>query len=174
MLAHHLLLASLLFSCRHGAPPGGGSGDAGLGSPPPVLDAADVLSAPESLLTQLCVRLELPFVFAGVPGAPAGSGLGDVWLRTTARVAATDDLRSAVQWADIISCATLATDPLILGEWLLPGQHLDLVGSFTAGMREADMQALQRAIPRAKQHWLATKTASHVRWHTSSTSSTPT
>lgn len=60
-------------------------------------------------------------------------------------VEATDDLRSAVQWSDIISCATLATDPLILGEWLLPGQHLDLVGSFTAAMREADTQALQRA-----------------------------
>jgi ornithine cyclodeaminase len=61
------------------------------------------------------------------------------------RVEATDDLRSAVQWADIISCATLATAPLILGEWLVPGQHLDLVGSFKAGMREADTHALQRA-----------------------------
>lgn len=60
-------------------------------------------------------------------------------------VEVTDDLRSAVQSADIISCATLATDPLILGEWLLPGQHLDLVGSFNAAMREADTQALQRA-----------------------------
>lgn len=57
----------------------------------------------------------------------------------------TDDLRSSVQWADIISCATMATDPLIRGEWLLPGQHLDLVGSFTKDMREADTQALQRA-----------------------------
>ncbi len=61
------------------------------------------------------------------------------------RIEATDDLRSAVQWADIISCATLATDPLVLGDWLLPGQHLDLVGSFTTGMREADAHALQRA-----------------------------
>ena len=60
-------------------------------------------------------------------------------------IEATDDLRSAVQWADIISCATLATEPLIHGEWLLPGQHVDLVGAFTADMREADTAAIRRA-----------------------------
>ena len=56
-----------------------------------------------------------------------------------------DDLQSAVRWADIISCATLATDPVIKGDWLQAGQHLDLIGSFKAGMREADDTALQRA-----------------------------
>ena len=40
--------------------------------------------------------------------------------------------------ADIVSCATLATAPLIRGEWLRPGTHLDLIGSFTPEMREAD------------------------------------
>jgi len=50
-----------------------------LGSPPPVLDAADVLSAPESLLTQLCVRLELPFDDRMLTW-PAGSRESDgVW-----------------------------------------------------------------------------------------------
>ncbi|MGH8223777.1 MAG: ornithine cyclodeaminase family protein, partial [Woeseiaceae bacterium] len=38
------------------------------------------------------------------------------------------ELQAAVGRADIISCATLATDPLIMGSWLGPGQHLDLVG----------------------------------------------
>ncbi len=61
------------------------------------------------------------------------------------RIEATDDLRSAAQWADIISCATLATEPLIQGDWLHAGQHLELVGSFKAGMREADAAALQRS-----------------------------
>ena len=56
-----------------------------------------------------------------------------------------DDLESAVQAADIVSCATLATEPLVQGEWLRPGQHLDLVGAFTFGMREADDEALRRA-----------------------------
>lgn len=54
------------------------------------------------------------------------------------------DLPSAVAEADIVSCATLATDPVIQGEWLQPGVHLDLVGSFTPYMREADDTAVQR------------------------------
>jgi len=55
------------------------------------------------------------------------------------------DLAAAVRWADIISCATLAETPLIQGVWLRPGQHLDLIGSFTPAMREADDDALARA-----------------------------
>ena len=51
---------------------------------------------------------------------------------------ATDDLESAVRDADIVSCATLATAPLIRGGWLRAGSHLDLIGSFTPSMREAD------------------------------------
>lgn len=54
------------------------------------------------------------------------------------------DLADAVGWADIISCATMSQEPLIRGEWLRPGAHLDLVGAFTATMREADDAAVQR------------------------------
>ena len=53
-----------------------------------------------------------------------------------ARVAA--DLAPAVAAADVISCATLATEPLVQGAWLRPGSHLDLIGGFTPQMREAD------------------------------------
>ena len=58
--------------------------------------------------------------------------------------AARTDLEAAVGEADVISCATLSTTPLIRGDWLKPGQHLDLVGSFTSDMREADDRALAR------------------------------
>ena len=61
------------------------------------------------------------------------------------RAEATDDLCQAVQHADVVSCATLATQPLIRGEWLRPGTHLDLIGSFTPEMREADAQCVARA-----------------------------
>jgi len=54
-------------------------------------------------------------------------------------------LRTAVEAADIVSCATLAAEPLVNGAWLRPGAHLDLVGSFTPAMREADDEALRRA-----------------------------
>lgn len=54
------------------------------------------------------------------------------------------DLEAAVGAADVISCATLSEQPLIRGAWLRPGQHLDLIGSFTRAMREADDEAMAR------------------------------
>ena len=73
-----------------------------------------------------------------------------VWARTKAKaeglgVRVVDDLEAAVRKADIISCATMAKDPIIKGEWLRAGQHLDLIGAFKADMREADDFAMQRA-----------------------------
>ena len=61
------------------------------------------------------------------------------------RAGVAPDLETAVSCADIVSCATLATDPLIAGAWLRPGLHLDLIGSFRPGMREADDDAVCRA-----------------------------
>jgi ornithine cyclodeaminase len=55
------------------------------------------------------------------------------------------DLAEAATRADIVSCATLAHAPLIHGDWLAPGTHLDLVGGFTPAMREADDAALAGA-----------------------------
>ena len=60
-------------------------------------------------------------------------------------VTAIRDLESAVRSADIVSCATLSTAPLVLGAWLAPGVHLDLVGAFNARMRETDDAAIARA-----------------------------
>lgn len=57
----------------------------------------------------------------------------------------TTDLPAAVADADIITCATLSHIPLIQGEWLRPGVHLDLIGGFTPAMREADDAAIRRA-----------------------------
>ena len=54
------------------------------------------------------------------------------------------DLQAAVRSAQIVSCATLANAPLVFGEWLTPGTHLDLIGSFTPTMREADGACLAR------------------------------
>jgi ornithine cyclodeaminase len=59
-------------------------------------------------------------------------------------VSAAPDLEAAVREADIVSCATMAEEPLIKGAWLKPGCHLDLVGAYTPTMREADDEALKR------------------------------
>jgi ornithine cyclodeaminase/alanine dehydrogenase-like protein (mu-crystallin family) len=78
-----------------------------------------------------------------------------VWNRTRANaekmaqelpgLQITDDLEQAVQQADIITSATMSTDPLIKGAWLQPGQHVDLIGAYRPDMREVDNAALTRA-----------------------------
>jgi ornithine cyclodeaminase len=67
--------------------------------------------------------------------------------RLAARIGAeaVTDLQAAVRDADIVSCATLSHVPLVRGEWLRPGTHLDLIGGFTPAMREADDDAVRRA-----------------------------
>jgi ornithine cyclodeaminase/alanine dehydrogenase-like protein (mu-crystallin family) len=55
------------------------------------------------------------------------------------------DLEQAIRAADIITSATMSTTPFIKGEWLQPGQHIDLIGAYRPDMREADDAALNRA-----------------------------
>ena len=47
--------------------------------------------------------------------------------------------------AEIVSVATLSSDPLIHGAWLTPGTHLDCVGAFRPSMRETDDEVVRRA-----------------------------
>jgi len=61
------------------------------------------------------------------------------------KVGATTDLEGAVKGADIICTATASTQPLIRGDWLTPGTHLDCVGGYRPDMREVDDAVLARA-----------------------------
>ena len=56
-----------------------------------------------------------------------------------------DDLDEALGWADIVSSATISTDPLVRGAALKPGTHVDLVGAFSPTMRESDDEAVRKA-----------------------------
>ncbi|QQA42676.1 ornithine cyclodeaminase family protein [Pelagovum pacificum] len=78
-----------------------------------------------------------------------------VWNRTSDKAEAfaaehddthaVTDLADAVHAADIVTSATMSSEPIIKGEWLRPGQHLDLIGAYRPDMREADDAALTRA-----------------------------
>jgi alanine dehydrogenase len=82
-----------------------------------------------------------------------------LWNRTRSRAVSTafalsaaglqpqiaDDLEAAVREADIVSCATLSSEPLVRGVWLKKGAHVDLVGAYTPKMRESDDAAVRRA-----------------------------
>jgi 1-pyrroline-2-carboxylate reductase [NAD(P)H] len=60
-------------------------------------------------------------------------------------VAVITDLESAVGQADIISCATGAGEPLILGEWVKLGTHTDFVGNHSPNRRECDTALISKA-----------------------------
>ena len=55
------------------------------------------------------------------------------------------DLVAAVAQADIVSTATMAREPVLRGEWVRPGTHVDLIGACRAEMREADDALMTRA-----------------------------
>jgi alanine dehydrogenase len=57
---------------------------------------------------------------------------------------ATTELETSARAADLICSAISCQQPIILGEWLKPGVHLDLVGAYTPTMREADDECLRR------------------------------
>ncbi len=78
-----------------------------------------------------------------------------LWNRTRAKAetlaatkpgtAVADDLETAVRAADIIITATMSSTPVVRGDWLQPGQHLNLIGAYRPDMRETDDTALSRA-----------------------------
>ena len=80
--------------------------------------------------------IERVSVWARTPAQ--AEALAASWRHEGLDAQAVTDLAAAVRAADIVSCATLATEPLVQGAWLQPGSHLDLIGSFTPAMREAD------------------------------------
>ena len=78
-----------------------------------------------------------------------------VWNRTQANadkmaseidgLSVASDLETAVGEADIITSATMSTEPTLRGDWLQPGQHVDLIGAYRPDMREIDDTALTRS-----------------------------
>lgn len=60
-------------------------------------------------------------------------------------VEATPNLATAVARADVICTLTSATTPILRGEWLQPGQHVNLVGSAIASTAEADAEVVRRS-----------------------------
>ncbi len=147
--------------------------DSGTGAPVALLDGDEITArrtaAVSALAASYLAREEatsLLIVGAGRLGRLASSAFGAVrpirrvaiWNRDDAKAKALAaelrasgvdatailSLEQAAADADIITCATPSTKPLIHGGWLRPGTHLDLIGSFTPAMREADDACMAR------------------------------
>ena len=58
---------------------------------------------------------------------------------------AVKDRREVMSEADIITAATMTTDPLVHGELLRHGQHIDLIGAYRPDRREADDEVIRKA-----------------------------
>jgi len=105
--------------------------------------------APHLIKAHLCVRPTLKKIVIWNRTYSNACKLAKT-LRTTEclsgkEIDACFDLETAVRDGDSVSCATLSNEPLVLGSWLAPGTHLDLVGSFTPSMRECDDEAVKLA-----------------------------
>jgi ornithine cyclodeaminase len=101
--------------------------------------------APHLIGAHLAVRPSLEQVLVWNRSAPWRDRLLERLARQGVPAEASDDLEAAVRAADVISAATLASEPLVRGAWLRPGTHVDLVGAYTPTMREADDEAMRRA-----------------------------
>jgi len=101
--------------------------------------------APHLACAHFALRPSLRRVFVWARD-PARAQTVAQWLREQglpAQVA--EHLEPAVRESHIVSCATTATAPIVHGDWIEPGTHLDLVGGFTPTMREVDDAAVARA-----------------------------
>jgi ornithine cyclodeaminase len=56
----------------------------------------------------------------------------------------TSDIEAGAREADLICSAIASKEPILQGQWLKPGVHVDLIGAYTPDMREADDECLRR------------------------------
>ncbi len=116
--------------------------------------AADLLARPD-VTTLLVVGAGglAPYLLAAHRAVRPSLQRVLVWNRTAdraLRLAETaggemvTDLESAVAQADVITCATMSTEPLVEGVRLRPGTHVDLVGAYRPDLRESDDEVMRR------------------------------
>lgn len=101
--------------------------------------------APNLIAAHRCARPSIERVVVWARSLEKAGSLAQTVAIPGLEVVASDDLEAACGSADIISCATLSTEPLVQGRWLKPGTHVDLVGAFKPTMRETDDEVMRRA-----------------------------
>jgi ornithine cyclodeaminase len=145
------------------------------GQPVALLDAAEITAirtaAASGLATRLLARPDASSLAILGAGEQASSHLAAmlavrklkhvrVWARDHDKAAAfarsegakhgltievADTVKDAVTQADIICTVTKAREPILLGEWISPGTHLNVVGSSVATTAEIDTPAVVKS-----------------------------
>jgi ornithine cyclodeaminase len=121
----------------------------------------DILSRPDAhTLLVLGAGALVPHVIAATLSVRPSIRRVEIWNRTAEKAAAvaqslaidnveinaTTDLNAALAKADIVSAATMATEPLVAGRLLKEGCHVDLIGGWRPDMRECDDDTIRRAV----------------------------
>ena len=60
-----------------------------------------------------------------------------------------ESAEAAVRAADIVTTCTASPDPVVKGEWVRPGTHVNLTGAHGSDMREGDDELLRRTSVRS-------------------------
>jgi alanine dehydrogenase len=90
-----------------------------------------------------CFPIETVRIWARRPDA--GEALASHARSLRVEATAAGSPREAASASDIVCCATPSTSPLLSAADIKPGAHVDLVGGFRSGMREADDALIARA-----------------------------
>ncbi len=121
---------------------------------------ADYLAAPDAkFMLMVGAGALAPFVIQAMRAVRPGLEEVRIWNRTPekaqhlaqrmdspqCKVVAVQDRESSLEWADIVVAATMSDTPIIAGSALRDGAHVNLIGSFTAAMREGDDALLTRS-----------------------------
>jgi ornithine cyclodeaminase len=140
------------------------------GTPVALMDGTYITAtrtaAGSALATRLLAREDahvLAILGSGVQARTHADALGRVRRFDEIRVASRDPARAAelaaelggnavdsweeaVRGADVVAATTHAAEPIVLGEWLTPGVHINSVGANPAGRGEVDPAILRQAL----------------------------
>ena len=82
----------------------------------------------------------------GADGGDATPHAGSPHAARPPAIVACDTAESAVRGADVVVTATSATQPVLHGDWLAPGAHVNAVGACVAAWRELDDAVMSNVV----------------------------
>ncbi|KAI5756840.1 CRYM protein [Gulo gulo luscus] len=71
-------------------------------------------------------------------------------------------VQEAVTGADVIITVTMATEPILFGEWVKPGAHINAIGASRPDWRELDDELMKQAVLYVDSHEAALKESGDV------------
>ncbi|MBI4306387.1 MAG: ornithine cyclodeaminase family protein [Chloroflexi bacterium] len=90
-------------------------------------------------------KFETVFVFSVDPPEKQKAFAEGVARDANVKVEIAKSAEDLVRRADILALATTAANPIVDGDWLKPGAHINGIGSHAPGVRELDLKTIKRA-----------------------------